>query len=152
MDREIERRLNDFFVTTFNKILAWEEKALLHSGIQGLSVKELHLIDAVNRLEGTEENIMSKISAKIDISVGALTTAVNTLVKKGYLVRSSREGDRRIVVIRLTEKGREAEKTHRAFHEEMIRQVGRELSDEQLQGLADALDRLTGFFQKAANK
>ena len=148
MDDRIGRKLNCFFVSTFNKILAWEERALRDTGIRDLSVKELHILEAVWELEKAGDNTMSKISAKVEISVGALTTAANVLVRKGYLVRSGREDDRRIVLIRLTEKGRQANAKHEQFHKKMIEKVSEELTDSQLETLTESLDRLTQFFTK----
>ena len=39
--------LNYFFVHVFNQILAYEEQALSAMGAQDLSVKELHVLEAV---------------------------------------------------------------------------------------------------------
>lgn len=48
---------------------------------------------------------MSHIAERLAISVSALTTSVNALVRKEYLCRESVQVDRRIVYVKLTEKG-----------------------------------------------
>ena len=56
------------------------------------------------------------------------TTAINNLLKKGYVNRKRGEKDRRVVYISLSEKGRKAYSHHREFHKRMI------------QGLLDTLN------------
>lgn len=146
MTLEQRERLNNFFVRTFNKILLSEERALLHSGIGNISVKELHILEAVTELQKCGQNTMTNIAAKLEISLSALTTAVNALVKKGFLIRSGREGDRRIVLVEPTESGTLANAQHEQFHTEMIDHVGEELDENSLRQLCDALDRLSSFF------
>jgi DNA-binding MarR family transcriptional regulator len=141
------QELNRFFVETFNQILAWEERALNATGLTSLSVKELHILDTTFRLQQQEQNTMSQIAAALDISVGALTTAVNTLVKKGYLTRAGRAQDRRIVLVELTKSGHHANEMHTGFHQEMIAQVGAVLQEPELEMLTSSLQRLTDFFE-----
>ena len=52
------------------------------------------------------EVIMSKISDEINVSMSTATGIVDRLVKKKYLIRERSELDRRIVLIKLTEKGK----------------------------------------------
>ena len=62
---------------------------------------------------------MSDIAAKLNITVGSLTTSMNSLVKKGYATRERSEQDRRVVFIHLTLKGRKAYHHHAEFHRKM---------------------------------
>ncbi len=139
-------RLNLFFVQTLNKILSIEEKALMNTGFDNLSVREFHILEAVAELELMNNNTMTHIAAKLDISVGALTTAVNVLVKKGYLERAGREDDRRIVLVRLTPLAKAANEKHSAFHKEMIEKIGELLSERDLYTLMLSLERLSNYF------
>lgn len=68
-----------------------------------LSVTEIHTIEAVGMYELKN---MSEIASDLNITVGTLTMAVNNLVKKGYVERVKKEGDRRVVQVRLTKKER----------------------------------------------
>lgn len=140
--------LNTFFVDTFNRILAMEEQALTRGSLENLSVKELHIIEAVSILQRNRSNTMTEIADQVGITVGALTTAVNTLVRKEYLERRRSETDRRQVLISLTEKGMRAEMHHRIFHENMISNVEMLLTDEELDKLLSALKKLSTFFEK----
>ena len=59
MNDEQRDTLNTFFVDTFNKILSLEEQTLLKSSIENLSVKELHIIEAVSILQRDKKNTMT---------------------------------------------------------------------------------------------
>lgn len=140
--------LNDFFVHVFNKILAWEEQALSRVGASDLSVKELHVLEAVHDLTERGQNTMTAIADTLSIRVSSLTTAVNTLVRKGYLERGGEPGDRRIIRIRLTGKGEEANRLHSQFHAKMIEGVAQRLDDTDLEILTASLRRLDQFFNE----
>ena len=150
MTEQQSKRLNTFFVRTYNTIQTLEERALLQSGIGNLSVKELHILEAVTELLRDGRNTMSHIAARLCISVGALTTAVNTMVRKGYLVRRGKEGDRRVVLIEPTETGRLANAQHERFHQDMIERAGEQLDEASLETLCESLDKLAAFFEQYA--
>lgn len=144
--------LNKFFVETFNKILLWEEQTLREASCRDLSMKELHAIEAVAELEENGRSTMSQTAQRLSISVGALTTAVNVLVTKGYLERNSSETDRRVVKLSLTEKGREAEESHRKFHDEMVGCILNSLDEGQQDSLITSLELLSAFFEQKSKK
>ena len=50
MNESQREELNYFFVHVFNQILAYEEQALNGMGARDLSVKELHVLEAVGGL------------------------------------------------------------------------------------------------------
>lgn len=151
MNSEQRSMLNGFFVTTFNKILAWEDQSLRTIGRTDLSVREMHIIEAVSILEGSGKNTMANIAGVLSVSPGSLTTAVNALVKKGYLVRRHAEDDRRMVFVSLTEAGERGNEIHKKFHDEMIEFVDEILDEESFDVLCDALMRLTEFLAKKEN-
>jgi DNA-binding MarR family transcriptional regulator len=148
MTKKQKEELNTFFVETFNKILVLEEQFISRDGLENLSVKELHILEAVELLLPQEKNTMSEVAAKIGITVGALTTAINALVRKNYIKRERSESDRRRVMLYLTEQGVAAEKAHRSFHAEMIDGLGELLSENSLENLIIALRQFSTFLVK----
>ena len=89
----------------------------------------------------------SLVARKMGITAGALTTAMNALVKKHYVVRNRSEVDRRVVYISLTEKGRKAYAHHQKFHMQMADAAIAELTEEEVQILAKTLSHLSTFFR-----
>ena len=90
--------INDVLVHLFNEIMELEEQAIITEEYKDITNNDMHIIEAV----GLGGNKMSDIAAKLNITVGSLTTSMNSLVKKGYATRERSEQDRRVVFIHLT--------------------------------------------------
>ena len=97
--------INDILVHLFNEIWELEEKAIITEEYKDISNNDMHIIEAIGLGKG---NNMSAIAKKLNITVGSLTTSMNSLVNKKYAVRIRSEEDRRVVYIRLTKKGEKA--------------------------------------------
>ena len=90
---------------------------------------------------------MSVVAKKMKITAGSLTTAVNGLVNKKYVMRARGEEDRRVVYIWLTEKGEKAYYHHEEFHREMTNAVLNRLDEKEIPVLMKTLDGLSEFFR-----
>lgn len=141
MEKNIEK-INNLLVDIFDNILLIEEKALKSGEIKDLSITEYHTIDAIGL---DRARTMSEVAKDLNITVGTLTTAINRLVKKGYVDRRREVTDRRIVKIFLTEKGRVAFKKHEKFHEEMIESMLKDLKIDHQLLLIESLSNITEF-------
>lgn len=142
MDLSTQEKLNEFFVDTFNYILVGEERWLALAGVTDLSMREVHVISVVQQLETQGLNSMSRVAEELFISAGALTTAVNTLIRKGYLSRERDEDDRRIVLVSITEAGQEIVKKHDEFHKVLIEHVSSNITDQELELLTKSLEQI----------
>ncbi|MCD8115617.1 MAG: winged helix DNA-binding protein [Oscillospiraceae bacterium] len=141
-----EKKLNDFFVHVFNNINLWEEQALHRIGARDLSVRELHVLEAVSEQAQRGQNTMSAVAESLSIRTSSLSTAVRTLVRKGYLSRQEGAQDRRQVYITLTPKGEAANQVHSQFHAQMIHSAAAQFNDEELELLTQMLEQLSRFF------
>lgn len=144
MDKCIKSILNELLVSTFNEILTIEQTALKSGELNDLSVTEIHTIEAIGMYKA---RTMSEVAADLRITVGTLTTAINNLVKKGYVERQKDENDRRVVKVILTKRGKLAYRVHEKFHTDMIKATIEGLSEEEEQVLARALEKLNDFFK-----
>lgn len=136
--------INKILVHLFNDIWELEEKAVITEEFKDLTNNDMHIIEAVGLGDG---NNMSTIAKKLGITVGSLTTSMNSLVNKKYAVRHRSEEDRRIVNIQLTEKGEKAYRHHANFHKKMVEAVVETLDEEEIPVLTKALDNLYQFFK-----
>lgn len=139
------KSINNLMVHLFNDIWKLEENAVITEEFKDLTNNDMHIIEAVGLGEG---NNMSTIARKLGITVGSLTTSMNSLVNKKYVVRERSEADRRIVYIRLTPKGEKAYRHHEEFHKKMVESAMEKLSEEEVKALSKALDGLFEFFQE----
>lgn len=141
--------LNSILVKLFNDILNIEEKALITDEFKDISVTDMHIIEAV----GVEEpRTMSTISKALGVTMGTLTTGINGLVKKGYVVRNRSDLDRRIVFASLTEKGVAAYNHHMNFHKDMVNSIMHDLSEDEALALNKTFNRLEAFFGQWLDK
>ena len=147
MDKR-KKILNELLVQIFNDILQIEEQSLKQGVINDLSVTEIHTIDAIGMYT---ERTMSEVAQDLKITVGTLTTAINKLIKKGYVERKRIEEDRRVVLIKLTKKGKLAFRLHEKFHNDMINKTIEGLSDSEEEVLTSSLERLNEFFKREYN-
>lgn len=137
--------LNEVLVRLFRDIMDIEEKAIITQEFKDLTNNDMHVIDAIGT--GAPKN-MTSIARELSVTVGTLTIAMNSLVKKGYVVRERGQEDRRIVYISLSEKGRKAFDHHAEFHREMIEGINETLDEDEMQVLARALTKLDGWFRE----
>ena len=137
--------LNEVLVRLFRDIMDIEEKAIITQEFKDLTNNDMHVIDAIGI--GAPKN-MTSIARELSVTVGTLTIAMNSLVKKGYVVRERGQEDRRIVYISLSEKGRKAFAHHASFHHEMIEGITETLDENEMQVLVRALTKLDGWFRE----
>lgn len=137
-------KINDVLVHLFHEILKSEEEAIITEEFKDISNNDMHIIEAIGLGDG---DTMSAIAKKLNITAGSLTTSMNSLVNKKYVMRERSEEDRRIVKIHLLEKGVRAFYHHKEYHEQMTNAVIQNLKEDEIQILVKTLDRLTDFFR-----
>lgn len=136
--------INDILVHLFNEIWELEEKAIITEEFKDITNNDMHIIEAIGLGNG---NPMSVIAKKMNVTAGTLTTSMNSLVNKKYAVRERSEEDRRVVYIRLTEKGKRAYEHHAQFHHQMTDAVIKKLNEEEIPVLLKTLEGLSEFFR-----
>jgi DNA-binding MarR family transcriptional regulator len=67
---------------------------------------EKHVLFLIYELKNSQPITISEIANKIGVTLAAVTHQINTLEKQGLVKRLSDSGDRRVVLIELTKKGR----------------------------------------------
>ncbi len=137
--------LNEVLVNLFRDVLEIEQKAVATSEFRDLTNNDLHVNEAIGL--GQPKN-MSSIARTLSVTVGTLTIAMNSLVKKGYVTRERGQADRRVVYISLSEKGKAAFMHHARFHQEMIQSVTEQLTAGELEALTKALTVLNQWFRE----
>ena len=137
--------VNDVLVNLFQEILVLEEKGIITGEFTNISVNDMHIIDKIGPGEGKN---MSAIAKEHGVTVGSLTTSMNSLVKKEYVIRERSEQDRRVVTIRLSEKGLRAYEHHRNFHMKMTSAALAILKEEDIPKVTKVLVGLEKFFRE----
>ena len=105
----------------------------------------MHTIEAIGMYK---KKTTTEVAKELQITVGTLTTAINRLVKKGYVERLRSEDDRRVVKLSLTKQGKLLFRVHQYFHRQMIKNVLKDMSPEEEAILLKALKNLHDFLQE----
>lgn len=149
MNRKVTNMLNEVLVNIFNNMMTIEEKAIITKEFKDITNNDFHVLEAV----GIEEpRSVSNIAKRLSVTAGTLNVAMNSLEKKGYIVRERSQKDKRVVLATLTEKGRKAFFHHRDFHKRMIHAIVHGLGDDEVCALHKCLSRLMNFFEENAQK
>lgn len=147
MAQNTKRSINELLVNLFKHVMDMEARAVITPEFGDISNNDMHIIEAI----GVDEpNNMSVIARKLSVTVSTLTTNMNGLEKKGYIVRERSRADKRVVHVKLTDKGRKAFFHHRDFHKKMIRAIVKDLSEEEMEVLYRCLVNLNCFLEPEA--
>ena len=139
------KTINALLLKTFNDSLIIEQTALKQGVFSDLTIAEMHTIEAIGLFD---QKTMGQVARELSVTVGTLTVAVNSLVKKSYVERFRVDEDRRLVKVKLSKRGRVAFRMHRKFHEDLIRHTMDGLSEEEERILESALLKLNGFIKE----
>ena len=138
------KTLNEVLVNLFRDVMDIEQKAIITEEFQDITNNDMNIIEAIGM---NEPKNMSTIAREISVTVGTLTIAMNSLVKKGYVLRERGKEDRRVVYISLTERGRAAYVHHARFHKAMIDSISDEMTSEEMELLIKTLTKLDKWFR-----
>lgn len=142
---DIYTTINEILVKLFRDIMHQEEKAVITEEFKDITSNDMHIIEVVG-LEKPKN--MSTVAKELSVTVGTLTIAMNSLVKKGYVTRVRSEVDRRVVLLSLSDKGKAAYNHHKQFHEKMVEATVGRLNTEEKEVLTQALQNLHQYFQE----
>ncbi|MBR4000075.1 MAG: winged helix-turn-helix transcriptional regulator [Clostridia bacterium] len=150
MNKKQTETLNDFFLHSALYLLTLEEQCLRKCCASDLSIRELHVLEAVSEQTKTGKNTMAEIAKYLKLSPASLTTAVNVLVKKGYIVRDYSPLDRRVIFVRLTEKGSEANSRYLDFVRDMIGSACENLDEAGAEKTIEVMTKLREYLEEGA--
>ena len=143
--RKLDEILSRLLVSAY-KI---EEKAVQKISDNGLTISEIHVL---KEIPGERPKTMSMVADGLRISVGALTTAIDKLSKKGYVKRFRGKTDKRTMKVMLTPKGKQAYKGHDDFHKGLVEAATEGLDKKEKELLLNSLIRIDNFFEEESIK
>ena len=139
------RSMSELLASVFNHVMDMEAKAGITEEFSDITNNDMHIIEAIGV---SEPRNMSAIAHRLSVTVSTLTTNMNGLEKKGYIVRERSLEDKRVVYVLLTEKGKKAFFHHRDFHKKMIKAIVKDLNEEEMEILYRCLLNLTSFLEE----
>ena len=139
--------LNRLLVDTYRAAGKIEQVMLADLSQGKLSLSEMRLIECVGsgRRRG---RTVTEISQELDITLPSVTSMVNRLANKDYVVKERASEDGRRVIIRLTDAGYQAYVGYLFAQRKMINAVRSSIPAEDVAVVLRALKALNGFFSE----
>lgn len=116
-----------------------ESHALAGSDFAELSMRQLHYLDLVSRLEHPTP---SELARELGVSRPSVTAAVAKLVEGGYVAKVPSDEDRRVAHVHLTAKGQRIVRLHDEVHQAVAALFARALSRKELAMLVSLLNKV----------
>ena len=127
-------KIDGYLVDIFNNVVIIEEASLKNSKFNDVSLKEMHTIDVIGTHPDTTPSAVAK---ELMLTLGTVTTSLNKLEKKGYIIRTRSSIDRRVVY-----------RLHRRFHKSMVMKITDGFNDEELKVMSKGLENLHAFLEE----
>ena len=87
---------NELWVKLFRDVMDIEQQAIITQEFKDITNNDMHVIDAIGI---DDPKNMSAIARELSVTVGTLTIAMNSLVKKGYVIRSRGNEEKSLISI-----------------------------------------------------
>ena len=123
-------------VKLFNDILDYEESVLRASEFKDLTNNDIHVIRAIGM---NENKNMSMIAKELAVTIGTLTISINSLVRKGYVIKERSEKDKRVVFVNLSSKGEAAFSRNEELYDQMVNSMLEDLEGNEMDILMKSL-------------
>jgi MarR family transcriptional regulator, organic hydroperoxide resistance regulator len=92
---------------------------------------------------------MNELSERMNLNTSTMTRIINNLVRDGYIQRLRDEGDRRIVIVKLTEEGIIAAQSLEESIMDYYRKIVSNLPNGQVEDVLKSVELLINAFEKA---
>jgi DNA-binding MarR family transcriptional regulator len=135
--------------------LAWREMVVAerrlraHDGQRRDELSFAHL-RALGALEDEEEMSAGRLAAAADLAPGSVTQMLDALEERGMVRRTRSDADRRVVMVALTQAGRERVAARRAGFRARLREALSDLDASQLAAGERVLGRLAALLRGLA--
>jgi len=141
--------LSDLFFEFESKLQFFERKFLKEYGIDDVTTNEVKVLYMIGM---TNSKSMSEIADKLKVTHGTLSITVNSLVKKGYVIRNRHKQDRRIIILYLTKKSLRVIKLYARIYEEIFTQALKDMSSKEFNVIISTLTNInqlldTNFYE-----
>lgn len=138
----LEEILTEVLSRAYLKIIYSEEKILKDMIGETLSIKEFHTLEVIYSAMQSGNNTASSIASALGITLGTCTINIDRLIVKGLVNKVKKNGDKRVVYIELTDKGKQTHLKHISMHKKTISKAISSLSMSEKVALMNAVNKL----------
>lgn len=124
-----------------------EESEIRRSRFKDITAKEVHLVHTIGL---HDRKTTSQVAHILKLSKGTLTANLNTLERKGYVMRIANQEDHRIINLGLTSKGRLLYRAHDAFHKLLVQRFLKGFDNDEIHLIKQAMVNLEEFIDEVS--
>lgn len=146
---KIIQSIGEKLFESYNLTIQLEKKELEASQFKDLSIKDLHTIHMIG---SDKELTITEISKQLCLTKATLTSTIDKLEKRGYVLRKRNSKDRRIINIILTKKGKLLYKLYTKRHKEYMSILLKKATPSELTDLDIKLDSFVNYLKIENNK
>ena len=141
------RQLDDIALALPQRVSALVQVFFARTGTR-VSRTELGLLAAL----AARPHRITELSLREGITQPAVTQLVNRLQVRGWVERDGHPGDGRVVLVKLTDSGRETLDSVRAEYRALLHEEMAALDDDEVETLATAIDILDGLIERLGER
>jgi len=147
-------RIGEHFFEFQSKLQFFEREYLRKHGIEDVTPTEVKVLYIIG-LSNTKS--MTEIADELKVTRGTLSITIDSLVKKGYVIRTRHKQDRRVIIVYLTNKSIDVVRIYGKFYFELLKSLIKELDREKLEIVEEILVKLnhiieTNFYENTDGK
>lgn len=148
----IVTRIGEYFFEFQSKLQFFEREYLRRHGIEDVTPNEVKVLYIIG-LSNTKS--MTEIADELKVTRGTLSITIDSLVKKGYVIRTRHKQDRRVIIVYLTNKSIDVVKIYGKFYFELLKSLIKQLEREKVNVVEEILSKLnyiieTNFYEDAS--
>lgn len=122
-----------------------ESEVLQDSGFSDITPKQLECLDIIQQFHNPS---LSEIADKLSITRPSVTTMIDKLSKRNYVVRIKSDLDRRSAHIHLTSKGERVTCLHSSVHKKVADLLAKGLNVDEIQELVMLLNKSIKYIKE----
>src|SRR3989304_10505667 len=134
-------KVRDFFIAFTNRVVVFDSKRLK-------SDLNLSQLKAMSAFKEDKDYTMGELSRNIQVTMPSMTEMIDGLEELGIVERWRDSNDRRVVRVKLTEKGKKMRKEFMIKRREELENIFSKLSIEDWDELIDSLEKASQILQK----
>ena len=131
--------IGDLFFQFQAKLQFFEREYLRKYGIEDVTPNEVKVLYIIG-LSNTKS--MSEIADALKITRGTLSITVDSLVKKGYVIRTRHKQDRRVIILYLTQQAIGIIKQYEQFLADLLLTLAESLERDKIYAFEEVLAKL----------